>query len=166
MENNEIYYKLYTSGGQFIDLSDFLHYTIAKHIILLGPKQSGKSVLCSMIRCYFDENLSCAELFGKEQVEKFDSLVAFHLNQHPIINLDFSDFNEKTYEDALCYLRRKMADLYYHFRDILIDTEKADSSNEFDVDVMTENVEEKELCYSLMHLLSRFYRYKNRYGHL
>ena len=95
---------------ELINTPDFLPYD-PKHEcfydrsinLFLAPKGCGKSTYLQFLKLYYDKKEDASDLFVDN---------TFHMNQHMVIYLDFSDFNAKSYEEALRYFALKMSELY------------------------------------------------------
>ena len=124
-EINEPYYQLYLNSENFIDMTDHLTCIVRTGTTILGDHRCGKSTFLSMIRCCLDEKLSFAEMFGEEAAEKVRKEIYEELNTFHVISMDFSDFAAETYADAISYLKRKMSDLYFSFKDYVMNPENA-----------------------------------------
>ncbi|MEE5993859.1 MAG: AAA family ATPase [Oscillospiraceae bacterium] len=153
-EITEPYYQLYLNSKNFIDMTDFLEHIIRIGGTVLGEHQCGKSTLCSMVRCCLDEKLSYAEMFGKEAAATLREKIREDLNSFPVISIDFSDFAAENYDDAISYLRRKMADLYFSYKDYLLNPENEYlSSRDDSLSIMDESADMNRLAYSLRELV-------------
>ena len=81
-----------------VDFADYIKVSWNEYKNICGPIGTGKT---SFLKFILDYNQS-----AKKENSKDDN------NKHFIIPLDFSDYSGKTYDQAICYFRKKMSDLY------------------------------------------------------
>ena len=160
-EINEPYYQLYLNSDNFIDMTDNLTCVIRNGATILGEHRCGKSTFLSMVRCFLDEKLSFTDMFGEEAAEKVRKEIYEELNTFHVINIDFTDFAAETYDDAITYLKRKMSDLYFSFKDYVMAPENAcANTRDSCLSIMDMTAEEDNLKYSLRRIISILNRSK------
>lgn len=160
-EINEPYYQLYLNSDNFIDMTDNLTCIVRTGATILGEHRCGKSTFLSMIRCCLDEKLSFTDMFGEEAAEKVRKEIYEELNTFHVINIDFSDFAAETYDDAISYLKSKMSDLYFSFKDYVMNPENACAeTRESCLSIMDMTADEDNLQYSLRRIISILNRSK------
>ena len=160
-DNNEPYYQLYLNSDNFIDMTDNLTCIVRTGATILGEHRCGKSTFLSMVRCCLDEKLSFTDMFGEEAAEKVRDEIYEELNTFHVINIDFTDFAAETYDDAISYLKRKMSDLYFSFKDYVMAPENACAdTRESCLAIMDMTADEDNLKYSLRRIISILNRSK------
>ena len=82
-----------------VDFTKFIDRVKFRNLNICGPFGVGKTSYLKAIRQYNDE---------------YDpkSTASNCCDRHFVISLDFSDYSGKTYEEAICYFRKKMSELY------------------------------------------------------
>ena len=133
----------------------FSSYFCTSHydcINIYGPRGSGKALFLEKARefCGIDESEIQRE----------------HGDKHPIIFLDFSDFCCVSFDDALCYFRAKMSELYISYIETCGEELTYRKWEQY-LDVLEGRCDEKKLKKSLLELVYhiRFrYRWNNRRG--
>lgn len=118
----EIYYKEFMNSPNFIDISSAVDYISPRcRNIITGPRHSGKSMLLSMLRCFYDINLDFSSVFQDADILQSGSYRIDRMNRHPVIYIDFSDFCAEDRSAAIRYFRRKMRYIYWEYVDYLLE---------------------------------------------
>jgi len=104
-------YHLESEKEGFVDVSSLFGSLYFCYVNICGPEGTGKSTLLSALRCYYDEGLKTGDLFTNSDVWK-EGWRHWEKGQHPVIDLDFSDFAATTMEGARAYFRARISDLY------------------------------------------------------
>ncbi len=75
------------------------------HICITRPRRFGKTVMANMISAFFSRGTDSAGLFGRLAIAKSD--VVKHRNQHNVIHIDFSKYNDEcvSYRDYIANIK-------------------------------------------------------------
>ena len=109
-KDEEAYIRL-SGTEQFVDVSGAFYMAGALYENIYGPLNSGKSTLLSAFRSYYSDEYDTGEEFAGSEYD-VEHPKRWEMNKHPVIFLDFSDFEAKTLEHAVQFLRVKMSGLY------------------------------------------------------
>jgi len=136
----------------------FLYYSET----LCNCANTGASLFLKTFACFLDKNANSKEVFKNlkiAQSEKFEKFV----NNYNVLFLDFSDFNAKTYDEAIEYMRNKMSDIYKEYCDIFADHNAqyySYDSLESALNIIEKTSDIKDLQESLHWLLSKLHGYE------
>ncbi len=71
--------------------------------VIAGSGHLGKTTLLSMLYYYFNEDLETKELFENTRLAKEYPDWEKELNKYIVLHLDFTDFDERTFDKAMHY---------------------------------------------------------------
>ena len=132
-----------------VDFSKFLNTISHRNLNICGPIHAGKtSFLKAILQCSEDCDHNSHDDYCRDR--------------HFTIFLDFSDYSGKTLEEAICYFRKKMSDLYV----LLYEKVKAEleyyKKLEWYLSVEESTCDEEVLRHSLVNVV-RLVRYGKNY---
>lgn len=95
----------------FVDMSECFRCNCGQCCNITGPRKTGKSMLLSALRCYYDQKYDSAAFFDHAACSEREPK-HWERNKHPVLFLDFSDFAATNITGALRFFRAKMSALY------------------------------------------------------
>lgn len=90
--------------GATVDFFRFIKANRFENINICGPFGSGKTSYLKAIQQYNED-------------ADYNSLSGGYGDKHFVIFMDFSDYSGKTYEEAICFFKKKMSELYLSIYD-------------------------------------------------
>lgn len=91
-----------------------------KVLLLPRPRRFGKTLNLTMLRCFFErraEDLS--QLFEDLEIWRSGERYRAHFQRYPVIFLTFRDIKERSFEQTLAGIRRKIEELFREHRFLL-----------------------------------------------
>ncbi len=122
-------YKEIAGTRFFVDktllLEDVLRAAVdgQKYLCITRPRRFGKSVMADMIAAFFGKAADSKDVFGKLQIALSEEYLA-HMNQYPVIYIDFSEVPEKcvSYHEYISRILESLKqDLSEEFSEIVTD---------------------------------------------
>ena len=109
--------KLIKDGSYYVDKTMIIKELVNAHNtvnLITRPRRFGKSMTLSMLSSFF----SCTEdhsIFDGLAIRNETELCNKHMGKYPVLLLDLSGFDTKTYKGALIELAGKIANLAYDY---------------------------------------------------
>ena len=113
-------------------ISELLNYT-DKVQLITRPRRFGKTLMMSMLKCFFDIEQDNRVLFSGLEIGRNKVLCAEWMNQCPVVFLTFKEIEGLDFESAYDCLKDVLAEIFNQYSFIL----DADNVNDYDRKLFT-----------------------------
>ena len=112
--------KIIESGSFYIDKTLFIKELIEDEtgiFLFPRPRRFGKSLNFSMLKHFFDIKEDSKELFKDLEISKYSEVLK-HMNQYPVVNINFKGMDELSWEKAKKQIKSRIAQLYEDHKEV------------------------------------------------
>ena len=152
-------------SDNYVDKTDCIEsFLCHSYISLTGCTGTGSSLFLRTLACFLDETIDTRDVFHNLRIGQNNSF-SKEINSYRVVLLDFSDFNARSFESAMEYIKEKMAWTYKCFYKVVEHNEHDMFFDyrtfELALDVIEKKASERVLKDSLRNLLLKLRGYES-----
>ena len=121
-------------------IKDLIDGYLGKSLLITRPRRFGKTLMMSMVDCYFDINQDNADAFMDKKIYKAGDKYLSFLHSIPVIHINMKNVRGKTREEIIAKTKNEIA-MLYRKHDYLL---HSDSLYESDIQAMEDIISGKE----------------------
>jgi len=148
----------YVDKTLFID--EIVDAMMGKSILVTRPRRFGKSLMASMLECFFSIRKDSKALFQDKKIADREGAMV-HLNQYPVIRLNMKSVNGVSADDIQKRCLEEIAGLYRNHDFLLSDPKMLEAEKGYFLDVMNlayaNPADYRDSVRRLSHQLARHY---------
>ena len=111
----EFFDEIRENGSYYVDKTNLIYELIqetnSKVSLFTRPRRFGKTLMMSMLQCFFDINRSSKALFDGLDISKHQQLCSEWMNQYPTLFVTLKDVDGASFGSAYEMLQNTIADL-------------------------------------------------------